>query len=733
MPSTPLATEPAANIRKLLNEIVPLEPSAISSSVPLPNTKDDGFSPIYRNMYSPEKLIEVPHPTLDTLAHLFQYDVENYANDDCFGTRLPTLDGTIGDYTWQSYSEVAERAKNFGAGLFFILSNNPYKTTSDAHKKIDTHLNMRSSDNNLDSFVVSIFSHNRAEWCIADLACINYSVVNSALYDTLGADTSRYILNLTESPVVVCSKDNITKILELKEQFPEDLSNLIAIVSMDTLNYTSLSLDQTLLDRCKAVNINLFDFNQVEQFGKIYPLAPIEPTPSSTYTISFTSGTTGSNPKGVVLSHRNAVASMVFCLTNVKQHDKARAYCFLPLAHIYERMNLQFALSRGIAVGFPQSASPLTLLDDVKTLRPHILSLVPRVYTKLEAAIKAQTINNTEKPILQKIFSKAINAKMELQSRADGDEGRHIIYDRVIGLLRKKIGMENVIAFTTGSAPISPDTVKFVKAALNAGMSQGYGLTESFAGICCSQIYEANPGSCGAISVTTEMRLREIPEMNYYSTDADGPRGELLIRGPQIFEQYYKNPEETAKALDKDGWFYTGDIARIDNKTGRLYIIDRVKNFFKLAQGEYITPEKVENTYLSAFPLVQQCYAHGDSLKTFLVSIIGVERESIVPWLLNKFKINKNEITEDKDLVKVLNDYEIKKTFLLSMNDAAKSLSGFEKVHNIYIDIEPLTVEKNVVTPTLKIKRPVAAKYFAETFDKLYEEGSLIRSEDSKL
>lgn len=733
MSSNALISEPSSQIRSLISTLIPIDPKDVSSSVPLPNTKEDGFSAVYRNIYSPDKLLDVPHPSLNTLSRLVQYDYDNYGKDPCLGSRARNLDGTIGDYQWQTYSEAEERVKNFGAGLFFILLNNPYKTDSEAHRKIDSHLSMKSSENNLDSFIVSIFSHNRPEWVITDLACVKYSVVNSALYDTLGPDTSRYILNLTQSPVVVCSKDNVEKIISLKEQFPEDLANLIAIVSMDPLNYTSSSLDQTLLDRSKANKINLFDFHQVEQLGKIYPLPPIAPEPSSIYTISFTSGTTGANPKGVVLTHRNAVASIVFCTTMTKVRNNARVYCFLPLAHIYERMSFMFAMSQGAGIGFPQSNSPLTLLDDVKALKPHILSLVPRVYTKLEAAIKAQTINNTEKPLLQKIFTKAITTKMALQSKADGEEGRHIVYDRVIGLLRKKIGMENLIGFTTGSAPISPETVKFVKSALNAGMSQGYGLTESFAGICASQQYEANPGSCGAISVTTEMRLREIPEMNYYATDAEGPRGELLIRGPQIFKEYYKNPEETAKALDSEGWFHTGDIAKIDQTNGRLYIIDRVKNFFKLAQGEYITPEKVENTYLSAFPLVQQCYAHGDSLKTFLVAIIGVERESVVPWLLQKFKVSKDEIAEDKDLIKVLNDYEIKKTFLFGMNEAATSLGGIEKVHNIYLDIEPLKLDDNVITPTLKIKRAIASKFFSETFDKLYEEGSLIRAEDSKL
>ena len=130
-----------------------------------------------------------------------------------------------------------------------------------------------------------------------------------------------------------------------------------------------------------------------------------------------------------------------------------------------------------------------------------------------------------------------------------------------------------------------------MKAALNVGIMQGYGLSESFAGCMASSKFEPEAATCGATSITTEVKLKDLVEMGYTSKDEGGPRGELLLRGPQIFREYYKNPEETAKAIDEDGWFHTGDVAKINSK-GRISIIDRAKNFFKLAQGEYVTPEK---------------------------------------------------------------------------------------------------------------------------------------------
>lgn len=730
-----LFSHPQKNVDDLIKKQIPLDVTTYNRAAPLPNSAVPGYSPIYRNILSPERLLEVPHGLLNTLFALFESAAAVAPEKPCFGSRVPNGDGTFGDYQWQLCGEIQQRRNNFGAGLFFVLQNNPFKTDLPAHAKIDTHFSKTRLGKAIlvdDLFIVSIFSHNRPEWVLTDLACTAYALPNTALYDTLGANTSKYILGLTESPILVLSKDKIRKVLDLKRQFPDDLKNLITLVSMDKLDTLATLPDAELFAQARALQLTLFDFEQVERLGAINPVAPIPPAPETVYTISFTSGTTGANPKGVVLTHKNAVAGCTFCLMAVSAPTEgATTYCFLPLAHIYERCTVNFSLFRNVGIGFPLTNLPLSLLEDIKSLRPKLLNLVPRVYTKLEAAIKAQTINNDEKPLLKLLFTRAINKKMELQSIEDGHEGRHILYDRLIGVLRKKLGMDNLLGFTSGSAPLGVDTTKFMKAALNAGLSQGYGLTESFAGVCSTVQYDANPGSCGPIAATTEMKLREIPEMNYYANDKGGPRGELLLRGPQIFCCYYKNPEETAKAVDADGWFHTGDIARVEEGTGKLFIIDRVKNFFKLAQGEYITPEKIETTYLSAMPLVLQLYVHGDSLKTFLVAVVGVDAATIEPWLKSRFKATG---LSQEDIVKKMNETEVKRKFLQEMNAAVGSkLSGLEKVHNIYVDYEPLTVEKDLVTPTLKIKRPIAKKYFNDIFEELYSVGSLIKLTESKL
>ncbi|CAK9437919.1 uncharacterized protein LODBEIA_P22970 [Lodderomyces beijingensis] len=721
-----LFSEPPAIIVKTIESQVPLDASFTSKAVALPNSQEEGYSSVYRNGYSPDRLISVPYPGLNTLYSMFEVSTAVNPNLKCLGHRVKKDDGTFGHYVWQDFKTVQTRRNNLGSGIFFILQNNPYKTESRVHQNLQYNPAINAKGADRESFILTIFSHNRPEWDIADLTCAAYSITNTALYDTLGPDTSKYILNLTECPIVLCTKDKIRGLVELKQSNPEELSNLISIVSMDDLNEES---DYALKEACHEQNIALFDYTQVERLGEINPLPPIPPTPETIFTITFTSGTTGAYPKGVVLTHQNAVAGMVFMYSNFQGQRESVMLSFLPLAHIYQRLYDQFALAAGGSIGFPQGPSPLTLLEDIQELRPHALALVPRVYTKLEAGIKAQTINNDEKPFLKSLFTKAINKKMELQARPENEHSNpsHFFYDRLLNLLRKKIGFNNVMSMSTGSAPISPETIKFLKASLNTALPQGYGMSETFAGVMASSGFETESSSCGAIGITTECRLRDLPSMGYTSKDEGGPRGELLLRGPQIFKEYFKNPEETAKSFDKDGWFHTGDVARIDSTRGnKIYIIDRVKNFFKLAQGEYVTPERIENTYLSSFPYIQQVFAHGDSLQTYLVGVIGLDPTSISAYIKSKYH---ETITEPHDIINFFQDPAHKRQLLLDMNDAVSGqLHGFEKLHNIKIDIEPLTVEKNLVTPTLKIKRPICAAYFKDDLQSLYDEGSIVRN-----
>ncbi|QEL62262.1 hypothetical protein CJJ09_004435 [Candidozyma auris] len=355
----------------------------------------------------------------------------------------------------------------------------------------------------------------------------------------------------------------------------------------------------------------------------------------------------------------------------------------------------------GAHIGFPQlGGSPLTLVEDLKIFKPTYMSNVPRVFTKFEAAIKNATIHS-DSALAKRLFTRFINTKMERQATADNEVGSLWLYDHVLApKLKKALGFDNMKWTVTGSAPISPSTVKFLKAALNIGFSQGYGLTETFAGISFSIPYEKKPGTCGAVGITTEICLRDLPSLGY------------------------SNDEETAKAI-KDGWFHSGDVARIDPATGRYYIIDRVKNFFKLAQGEYVTPEKVENNYLSSNSILTQAFAHGESLQDYLVGVLGVDEAKTRDFLIKNCRVPASALIAPEAVLEQINKIDNKTILLEEINKNVQGLFGYEKLHNIYLEYEPLRLERDVITPTVKIKRPIAAKFFEKQIKEMYKQGRI--------
>lgn len=684
-------------------------------SVKLDGTfKPNKVSSVYRSACSPDYLVNRIAPELETLHDHFEKAVELQPNFECMGTRhVDKLTGELGPYTFQTYKEIQIRRDNLGSGIATMVGR-PLG----------------------ENYIVSIFSSNRAEWLITSLALQAYGLTSTALYDTLGPHTSKYILNLTESPMLITTYEKIAKIIDLKRDTSSDerLEHLKFVVCMDDLDMTR---DFGLISLAAEAGLKLVDFKQLEKIGELNPLKHVKPDPK--LCISFTSGTTG-NPKGVIVTQEMATSGISFVFAHIDRPSKilkpdekqVRYYTFLPLAHIYELMDIYLALTAHYKIYFPFDPSPVKLLEHLKMIRPHFVCLVPRVYTKFESALKQGLSQST---LGRQVISKIIQKKHE--KLAKGDLSNSFLSSIVAPSIRKKLGFDSVVFANCGSAPISSDTVDFLKASLNIGFKQGYGLTESFSGISISQGNEPEVTS-GPIAVSCEMRVRDVPEMNYVSTDKNGkeleePQGELLLRGPQIFPGYYKNPKATEEAFDDEGWFKTGDIAKID-KVGRICIVDRVKNFFKLAQGEYVTPERIENLYQSACASVlSQCFIHGDSLQTFLVAILGVDINALKNLLKPHVGTTLDTLNDEEVLSIVNSDVKLKKHVLRFLNDQVRNegLQGFEKIHNFKVKIEPLKLEDDVITPTFKIKRPIATRFFAKDFEELYEEGSLAK--DAKM
>ncbi|ODV58219.1 acetyl-CoA synthetase-like protein [Ascoidea rubescens DSM 1968] len=764
---------------------LPLPSNQVDVGAAVANSGAEGYSSIYR----PVKLVNLGElsryltPFLDTYFKFFEVATNLHPDANCLGERLVNREtNKLNNYfSFQTFKEVCERRNKLGSGILNVVRNNiNYRKFTSENARVYS-----SDDENYNyEFILTLYSSNRIEWVLTDLACQAFGLPNTALYDTLGSETSGYILNLTRSPIIFCSKGNISKILRLKQQdYKDELKYLLIIVSMDKLD---IEEDYYLIKFAESINLQVYDLSSLEKIGEKFPINLRPARKDELYTISFTSGTTGL-PKGVEVSQLNLACGINLAYSQLGKplrpkidylseeqklayrNKQARVLVFLPLAHIYERQIAAFEMICGCALGFPSSRNPVvTLIEDLKSLRPYSLTAVPRIFTKIESAIKLIIKNSSHKIIEKKIL------EIEARDSKDGDKDRNeddeewLFDETFIKRLHGEFGFENVQYCLTASAPIAVETVKFLKAALKVGFRQGYGLTESMAAITISKAYEREPGSCGVGGITIDYRLRDVPEMNYQNKNKEGkPKGELMLRGPQIFSRYFKNEKATKESFDKDGFFHTGDICMIEPMNdNRLFIIDRIKNFFKLSQGEYISPEKIETIYLSACPMVQQAFIYGNSLKNYLVGIIGIDFENFQKNVLNGtisefekirggsgnsnygnnnerqlnklIKLVEENGKEEKILELVNESYFIKRSLVVFLNSQVEELSrqmnkkllqSFEKVHNMKIAVNPLTLEDGLVTPTLKIRRNNCGVFFKPELDELYREGSLIKND----
>ena len=283
---------------------------------------------------------------------------------------------------------------------------------------------------------------------------------------------------------------------------------------------------------------------------------------------------------------------------------------------IQETVPFHFPLIRMIVI---------RIAEDMKILRPTIFISVPRLLNKIYSKLLSETLNAPG--VRGFLFRRAVLSKkraFEASGAISHTFWDAFLFSKVAAVFGGKI--KYVIC---GSAPINPTVLQFFRIILSAQVFEGYGATESSA--CGSITIEGDPlcGSVGFATIGGKIRLVDVPELNYSVSDDPQPRGEILLRGPFVFSGYYKDSEMTSATLTNDGWLRTGDIGTVD-RDGRLYIIDRKKHVFKLAQGEYIAPEKLEKTY-SESRFINQIFIDGDSLASFIVAIVVPEADCIDP------------------------------------------------------------------------------------------------------
>ncbi|KAM6972149.1 long-chain-fatty-acid--CoA ligase 1a isoform 1-T1 [Aplochiton taeniatus] len=585
----------------------------------------------------------------------------------CLGSRKPNQ-----PYEWLSYREVSDKAEHIGSALL-----------------------QKGHSQTGDKFV-GIFSQNRPEWTISELACYTYSLVAVPLYDTLGKEAIEYIIDKACVSTVIC--DVADKARLLVECVSGKEHTVKTVILME-------AFDCELVAEAETCGIEILTLKEMEALGKANHQKPMPPKPEDLALICFTSGTTG-NPKGAMLTHGNVIANtaafiritQVHCMLNL--HDIHISY--LPLAHMFERVVEGVILIHGARIGYFQGDIRL-LMDDLQTLKPTVFPVVPRLLNRMFDKIFGQANTPLKRWLLDFAFRRK---EAELRSgvvRTDSFWDK-LIFKKVQGSLGGRVRL-----MITGAAPVSPTVLTFLRAALGCQFYEGYGQTECTAGCSMSLPGDWTAGHVGAPLPCNAIKLVDVADMNYLAANGEG---EVCVKGPNVFLGYLKDTAKTAEAIDQDGWLHTGDIARwLPN--GTLKIVDRKKHIFKLAQGEYIAPEKIENIYCRSDP-VAQIFVHGDSLQACLVAVVVPDPDFLPGWAKKRgLEGSFAELCKNKDVKNAIQED------LLRLGKEG-GLKSFEQVRDIALHSEMFTVQNGLLTPTLKAKRTELCNYFRQQIDVLY-------------
>ena len=423
--------------------------------------------------------------------------------------------------------------------------------------------------------------------------------------------------------------------------------------------------------------------------------------PDDIAVIIYTSGTSGRS-KGVALKHKQfmmQVQTHADLLTNLSSKDVSMS--FLPQSHIFEKIWVYYCLFIGATVAI--LTNPKTIQTALVDIHPTMMCSVPRFWEKVYGGVQDKI--KSMPPTLQKIMRHAIKVGEEYRLNYKNQGKRAPLYLKLLyklykatlfAKLKKVLGIQRGKFFPVAGAALSPEINRFLQS-VSIPICCGYGLSESTATVCCYPDKHFDINSVG--TVLDHVQVRIDPETN-----------EIQLKGPTIITEYYNNPEANKEAFTEDGYFRTGDAGRLEGKT--LYFTERIKDLFKTANGKYVAPQMIEGL-LMLDPIFEQVAVIGDGYK-FISALISPN------WDILKKEALERGLNTERSTAELAQDHEIRRLLHAHIEQAQVSIANYEMIKRFTILAEPFSMENGELTPTLKIKRNVVYKHYAQAISDMY-------------
>ncbi|MBL8338043.1 MAG: long-chain fatty acid--CoA ligase [Rhodoferax sp.] len=539
---------------------------------------------------------------------------------------------------------------------------------------------------------IAILSENRPEWLVADMGAQCMGFMSTGIYPTSSPEQVLHILNDAEVRVLfVENQEQYDKAMAVRGQAPS--LQRIVVTHLKGLRGLSDPMVSTYADF--LAQGQTLAATQAAQFEQAIDAG----RPEDTAFLVYTSGTTGA-PKGAMIANRN----LIFQIGSVSQYlnlqPQDRTLSFLPLCHIAERMSTVYnPLAQGQIVHFPENAG--TVFNDVREVAPHVIFGPPRFWEKLYSQVTLYMQDAI--PAARRIYAQVLAEGAALaQARLDGQPvtgwraTRYAWMQKlVLSNLRSFLGLQNIKTAMTGAAPVPPDLLRWYMA-VGIDLLEAFGMTET-CGFCTSMPPDRiKIGTAGVRAQGTEIRL--------------GDDNEVLVRGPNVFAGYWRLPEKTRETIDADGWLHTGDCGEID-ADGYLSIKDRLKDIIITSGGKNITPSNIEN-HLKFSPYVSDAVVIGEG-RNYLTCLIMLDQDNVA-------KFAQDRQVPYTDYASMTRAPEVVALIRSELEQVNTRLARVEQIKDFRIIAQLLTAEDDELTPTMKLKRKVVAKKYADVISTMY-------------